>query len=103
MFQLMEVALNLAVSCVLVREYIFCKLSPLQIIIETVSVNCAYGPWVWDDCSVTCGDGGFQIGTRPILTEASGGGNPCDQETVMGRACGDPCIPGKQDTYFYTQ
>ena len=70
------------------------------------TVDCAYGPWAFGDCSVTCGDG-IQLGTRPIVIEAAGEGDPCDEETVTARACADPTpspcptpAPGKQESYF---
>ena len=67
------------------------------------TVDCKYGDWVWDECSISCGEGGFQIGTRPILLEASGEGHPCNETTVDGRSCGDPCTSGKQEAYFCNQ
>ena len=78
------------------------KYKPAQKTNQTLlkTVDCKYGDWVWDDCSITCGEGGFQIGTRPILIEASGGGDPCDEETVDGRSCGDPCMSGNAGHLF---
>ena len=59
------------------------------------TVDCVYGPWVWGECLVTCGNG-FQIGRREITTQAVGDGTPCNQPLVDFRACsaGGAC-PGK--------
>lgn len=50
------------------------------------TVDCVYGPWIWEACQVTCGDS-IQRGRRGIVTQAVGTGQPCNEPLVDFRAC----------------
>ena len=55
-------------------------------------VDCQWSEWSWSACSVTCGSGGTQTGSRYILTSPTGGGRPCGHVTRCRRDCdGPPC------------
>ena len=66
------------------------------------TVDCEYGEWIWNPCTVTCGTG-TQIGHRSILQQAENGGE-CDEPLVTTQDCtADPAVcppPGMKCSYL---
>ena len=73
-------------------------------LIHFVSVDCIWGQFVPEECSVSCGTG-TQTKTRTILAEEQYGGEPCKGETSIVEQCdmGDCPIekPGSNMIFIY--
>ena len=63
----------------------------IQQIFMIVTVDCAWGPFVWGACSATCGFG-IQNGFRQPNPSASNGGRPCSGSAFDQRPC-EPALP----------
>ena len=56
-------------------------------------INCRWGEWEYESCSVTCG-GGSQTGVRRPVVQAQNGGRPCTGPALEERACNEMACPG---------
>ena len=57
-------------------------------------VDCVWGDWEYDVCSVECG-GGTQPMVRIKTQEAMFGGQECEGEAYAEQACNEQPCPGK--------
>ena len=61
-------------------------------------VDCEWGPWEFNKCSVTCG-GGTKTGVRRVVTQAEDDGKDCTGPSIKEEACNtDACPVGKKCT-----
>jgi hypothetical protein len=59
------------------------------------TVDCQWGDWILEECSVSCG-GGQQTNNREKLTIELFGGEPCQGEATEVKECNvDECLKCK--------
>ena len=55
-------------------------------------VDCKWGPWEYNSCSVTCG-GGTKIGVRRVVTQSSKDGKKCTGPSLAEEDCNTQACP----------
>ena len=55
-------------------------------------VDCEWSSWSWSACSVSCGPGGRQEGTRTVTQYSQHGGRPCGAVSRASRDCEGPGV-----------